>query len=75
VGESRKLDMVPFADNTVTMIGELRRFDQPGVWVHPRIYRVHPSVQKAAEDWNRLALLLRGIEFYSAQMVSRGDAR
>lgn len=72
--ETRKLDMAPFADNTFTTIGELRRFEKPAVWVHLRKYRAHPSVVKAGEDYQPVLRLLRGIAFYSAQMVSIGDS-
>jgi hypothetical protein len=72
--EGRKLDMAPFADNTFTTLGELKRFEKPPVWVHLRKYRVHPMVLKAQEDYRPLARLLRGIGFYSAQLVSIGDS-
>ena len=72
--ESRKLDMAPFADNTFTTIGELRKFEKPAVWVHLRKYRGHATVAKAQEDYKPLSKLLRGIAFYSAQMVSVGDS-
>jgi len=72
--ETRKLDMTPFADNTFTTIGELRRFEKPAVWVFLREYRDHATVKKSLADYAPLAKLLRGIAFYSAQMVSIGDS-
>ncbi len=72
--ESRRIDMAPFADNTLTSIGELRRLEKPPVWVHLRKYRTHPAVVKVQEDMKPLTRLLRGIAFYSAQMVSIGDS-
>ncbi len=72
---SRGLDLATFADNTVATIGNVQRFEQPGVWVYLRNHREHPAVLKAAEHRIRLARLLRGIAFYSVQMVAIGDAR
>ncbi|HET8538814.1 MAG TPA: hypothetical protein VFL83_02965 [Anaeromyxobacter sp.] len=72
--ESRRLDMSPFADNTMTTIGELRKFEKPPVWVHLRKYRTHATVVKTQEDYKPLSRMLRGIAFYSAQMVSIGDS-
>jgi hypothetical protein len=66
--------MAPFADNTFTTIGELRKFEKPAVWVHLRKYRGHASVVKAQEDYVPLSKLMRGIAFYSAQLVSIGDS-
>jgi hypothetical protein len=72
--ESRKLDLTPFADNTFTTIGELQKFEKPAVWVFLRKYRTHPAVLKTVETYAPLRRLLRGIAFYSAQMVSLADA-
>jgi hypothetical protein len=66
--------MAPFADNTLTTMGELRRFEKPAVWMHLRKYRAHPVVVRAHESYRPLARLLRGIAFYSAQLVSIGDS-
>ncbi len=71
---SRKLDMAPFADNTMTSIGELRKFEKPAVWVHLRKYKAHPAVAKIQDDAKPLSRLMRGIAFYSAQMVSIGES-
>jgi hypothetical protein len=72
--ESHKLDMAPFADNTMTSIGELRKYEKPPVWIHLRKYRTLPSVVKLQEEAKPLSRLLRGIGFYSMQMVSIGDS-
>jgi len=72
--ESRKLDMSPFADNTVATIGQAAALNKPVVWIQLREYRTHPSVVKAQQSIVPLRRLMRGIAFYSAQVVSLNDS-
>ncbi len=71
---SRRLDMTPFADNTVTTIGEMQKLNKPMVWVQLRRFRTHPAVVKATDDVKPVRQLMRNIAFYSAQLVSLNDS-
>jgi hypothetical protein len=66
--------MAPFADNTITTIGEIEKLSRPASWVQLRAYRTNPSVVKAQEDMVPVRSLLRQIAFYSAQLVSINDS-
>ncbi len=72
--ESRKVDMTPFADNTITTIVEVQRLQKPVSWVQLRRYRTAPSVVKTQQDVAPIRQLMRNIAFYSAQLVSLNDA-
>jgi hypothetical protein len=72
---SKRLDMQPFAENTVTAIGELRRLDRPVSWVRLRAYQKHPAVEEARAEYVPLRNLLQGVTTYSLQLVALNDAR
>jgi hypothetical protein len=72
---SKKLDMQPFAENTVTAIGEMRRVEAPPVWIRLRPYFTHPSVLEARKSAKPLLDLVRGVNAYSLQVVSLNEAR
>jgi hypothetical protein len=72
---SKKLDMQPFAENTVTSIGELRRLERPPTWIRLRAYYNHPAVQEAREEYKPLRQLLTTVNVYSIQIVALNDAR
>jgi len=71
---TKRVDMTPFADNTIKTIGEMGRLSRPPMWVHLRKFRQTPSVVKTAEDNVPVKRLLRNIAFYSAQVVSLNDS-
>lgn len=71
----RKLDMQPFAENTVTAIGEMRRIETPPVWIRLRPFYSHPAVVAVREEVRPLRALMRGVNAYSLQVVSLNDAR
>jgi hypothetical protein len=71
---SRRLDMAPFADNTITTIGEMDKLNKPAVWIQLRAYRTRPAVQEVGQDMVPVRTLLRQVAFYSAQLVSINDS-
>jgi hypothetical protein len=72
---TKKLDMQPFAENTVTAIGEMRKIDAPPVWIRLRPYFNHPAVLEAREAAKPLKNLVRGVNAYSLQLVALNESR
>jgi len=72
---TKKLDMQPFAENTVTAIGEMRKVEAPPVWIRLRPYFSHPTVLDARKSALPLLELVRGVNAYSLQVVSLNEAR
>jgi hypothetical protein len=75
VTSSKRVDMQPFAENTVTAIGELRRIEAPPVWIRLRPYFSHPSVLEARATAKPLLNLVRAVNAYSLQVVSLNESR
>jgi hypothetical protein len=67
---SRGIDVAPFAQNTVGMIGEVQRVSKPVVWVQLKPYESLPSVQAVREANLPTRALMRGVALYSTQIVS-----
>jgi hypothetical protein len=67
---SRRIDVGPFAENTVTMIGEVQRANRPPSWVYLRRFHSLPSVVEARAAGRPVMELLRGVALYSTQVVS-----
>ena len=72
---SKKLDMQPFAENTVTAIGELRRIEAPPVWIRLRPYFNHPAIVEARATARPLLGLVRAVNAYSLQVVSLNESK
>jgi hypothetical protein len=72
---TKKLDMQPFAENTVTAIGEMRRIEAPPVWIRLRPYFSHPAVLETRATARPLIELVRGVNAYSLQVVSLNESR
>lgn len=72
---TKKLDMQPFAENTITAIGEMRKIDAPPVWIRLRPYFAHPAVLEARDAAKPLKELVRGVNAYSLQLVALNEAR
>lgn len=72
---TKKLDMQPFAENTITAIGEMRKIDAPPVWIRLRPYFSHPAVLEARAAARPLKDLIRGVNAYSLQLVALNEAR
>jgi hypothetical protein len=67
---STRLDVGPFAENTIGLIGEVQRVCRPIVWVHLREYESLPSVNEARRAMLPTRLLMRSVALYSTQVVS-----
>ena len=72
---SKRIDMQPFAENTVTAIGEMRKIEAPPVWIRLRPYFTHPAVLEARASAKPLIELVRGINAYSLQIVSLNESK
>jgi hypothetical protein len=73
--ESKKFDPAPFAENTISMAGEIQRYNRPPPWVYLNEYRLRPSVETARKSAVELRDLLRTIALYSTQVVALHEAR
>jgi hypothetical protein len=71
---TKRVDMQPFAENTVTAIGEMRKIQTPPVWIRLRPYINHPSILEVRKTSAPLFLLVRGVNLYSLQVVSLNDS-
>jgi len=67
---SKRLDVGPFAENTVGMIGEVQRATKPVVWTYLKKYDQLPSVQQVRQAARPAWTLMRGVALYSTQLVS-----
>lgn len=67
---TRRLDVSPFAQNTVGMIGEVQRANKPLEWVYLKKYESLPAVLEARQSAAPARELMRGVATYSTQIVS-----
>ena len=67
---SRRLDVSPFAQNTVGLIGEVQRANKPLEWVYLKKYESLPEILDARRMAAPARELMRGIAIYSTQIVS-----
>jgi len=67
---SRRLDVSPFAQNTVGLIGEVQRANRPLEWVYLKKYESLPVIVDARRTYAPARELMRGIAIYSTQIVS-----
>lgn len=65
-----RIDVGPFAENTLGLIGEVQRTSRPIVWVHLRPYESLPSVAEARRAMLPTRVLMRNVALYSTQVVS-----
>jgi len=75
VRATRRLDMQPFAENTVTAIGEMRKLEAPPIWIRLRPYYFHPAMVESRAITKPLIELVRGVNSYSLQVVSLNESR
>lgn len=73
-GGSRRVDLGPFSENTLGMIGELQTFNRPAVWTHLKKYQTLPSVLATQQSVGRVRVLMRGVALYSMQITSLYDS-
>lgn len=67
---SRRLDVEPFAENTVGMIGEVQRATKPVTWTYLKKYETLPSIEEVRRSFAPARSLMRGVALYSTQLVS-----
>jgi hypothetical protein len=67
---TQRLDVGPFAENTVGMIGEVQRATKPVVWTYLKKYETLPSIQDVRDAYAPARTLMRGVALYSTQIVS-----
>jgi hypothetical protein len=67
---TQRLDVGPFAENTVGMIGEVQRATKPVVWTYLKKYESLPSIAEVREAYRPARVLMRGVALYSTQIVS-----
>jgi hypothetical protein len=67
---TKGIDVAPFAQNTVGMVGEVQRAAKPLVWVQLKKYEALPSVVDVRQAFLPTRSLMRGIALYSTQVVS-----
>lgn len=71
---SRRLDVGPFSENTMGMVGELQKLYRPAMWTRLKKYQTLETVTAAQEDITKVRLLMRGITFYSTQVAALYEA-
>jgi hypothetical protein len=67
---TQRLDVGPFAENTVGMIGEVQRATKPVLWTYLKKYESLASVQDVRDAYAPARTLMRGVALYSTQIVS-----
>jgi hypothetical protein len=67
---SSRLDVGPFAENTVGMIGEVQRATKPAVWMHLKRFDSVESVRDVRVGVVPFRKLMRNVALYSTQVVS-----
>jgi hypothetical protein len=72
---SRRLDMGPFGENTVQMVGEMQKFNRPAPWVYLKKYQGHPAVMAVGPKLVALRTLMRGVAYYSMQVVALNESK
>ena len=71
----KRVDMQPFAENTVTAIGEMRKIETQPVWIRLRPYFSDPAILETRGVAKPLLDLVRGVNAYSLQIVSLNESR
>jgi hypothetical protein len=72
---STRLDMGPFAENTMSMLVEATRIVEPLPWNHLREYQAAARSDTLIADVETVRRTFRGIGMYSIQVVSLNSAR
>jgi len=71
---SRRMDMTPFAENTRTLFAEAIKIERPFQFKQLKSYTVIPEFQKLAVLAPPILQALRGIVYYSNQIVAINNA-
>ena len=72
---SRKIDLNPFSDNAGTLFGEAVKISRPFQWKYLKIYTKTDVFMKLERDAAPLIQTLRGISYYSQQVVAISNSR
>lgn len=72
---SRQLSMAPFAENTGVMFAEAAKVSRPFQFKSLRPYVSLPEFQKSREQSMPLLRALRGVVYYSNQVVAIGNSK
>lgn len=72
---SRKMDMSPFAENTRTLFAEAIKIERPFQYKNLQTYTTMPELQKARIIAAPILKSLKGIIYYSNQLVAINNAR
>jgi len=71
----RRLDMGPFGENTIAMVGEMQKFNRPAPWVYLKKYQSHPRVAELGPTVAASRKLMRGVAFYSMQITALNESK
>ena len=72
---SKKLDTGSFAENTVSMAGEIQRYNRAPVWVYLSAHQNRPSILAVRTTAKEVRRLLQSIALYSMQVVALHESR
>lgn len=72
---SKELDSGAFAENTVSLAGEIQRYNRPPVWVYLNAHEDRPSIGAVRTTAREVRRLLQSITLYSMQVVALHEAR
>ena len=72
---TKTIDMAPFSETMTSLVGDIQFGIQGKSWIYLKPYLKRPSVLKVREGLLDIGKLLRGIVFYSLQVVSLNSAQ
>ncbi len=72
---SRKIDMTPFSDNASTLFSEAMKISRPFQWKYVKEYKNVPEFREMVSMSIPLIRTLRGIVYYSNQVVAINNAK
>ena len=71
----RALDMAPFSETMTSLVGDIQFGMQGKNWIYIKPYLKTPRVLKIREELQKVGALLRGIVFYSLQVVALNSSK
>jgi hypothetical protein len=73
--KSRKIDMTPFSENAGVLFSEATKISRPFQWKHLKPYLTIPEVQQLSRPAVPLLEALRGVVYYSNQVVAINNSK
>ena len=67
---TKKINIAPFAENAVSIVGEIEYGLSKGRAIHIRSFLDGPNVQEYEKTWQKLSMFLKGIVAYSIKVVT-----